>query len=621
MPVIWDCDNKTPSAAVTFVGGSNNDANNPILFVNQKMSPSYCEEQEQKYNLHIDPDNHWIISKVEVRVQTDWSVSTATFVLVPSSPNVAKLPPLPDVSALRGGVKKTLDKEDEIRIFLGWRSNTEESISKEMFTEVPFDVPLAPETKEASLIEYDSSKKMSPVFWGFIDKIELMDNGNGPQLVFSCRDRMRVLADTRLLAIPELRAELIVSEDSIQFSSASGEKGERDVLIYEIIRAVNYSGQQNYQVWRPFIKGITARRYKYNAEGERINTDNVIVEAGSLVQPEALVDQSQWNRIAQFLPVESSFNPRVHIWTERPPFINGVRQATLQVLNRTPLEILDHIALQEELPIDFRVSPFNGDFVFGPRTIDFTGFEDPVRSYRSYFYKSAPAGITPAPNQQVMKIEALSTSFGTFNQFIMIDNNTNGSQKNFLSSIQLALRVDNNSTQGRSIVPPNRTQIISDGSISSYPDPLVGATLVGFNAAKRFNRDVEGVEIQVLGDPTFYLNEAFSVYNTVLHDHDSIRVNDNKQYQDFFAGVRSSIDELVSEQVQETVKQQKKQGIIPEVETISTVAAALLNPNDENSLSLTDSDSGKYPIYRAVNIAHTLNERSFTTSIIGISDY
>lgn len=616
MPVTWNCENKTPSAAITFVGGNNNDKNNPILFANQPLSPKYCNQQ---YDLNIDPDSHWVIANVEVRTQTDWMISTATFTLVPSSPTVDKLPPLPDVSSLRGGVKRTLDKEDEIRIFLGWRSNSEEVISKELLTEYPIDVPLNKLSKEKSGIEYDLDKKMSPVFWGFIDKLELKDNGKGPQLVVSCRDRMRVLADTRILAIPQLSAELVVTSDSIEVSSASGKEGERDNLIYEIIRASNYSPNQE-QVWRRFIKGISAKRYRYNELGERVNTSNIVVEGGSLIQPDSLIDQSEWNRIAQFLPVEDSFNPRVHIWTERPPFINGVKKATLQVLNKTPLEILDHLALQEELPIDFRVSPFNGDFIFGPRSIDFTGLEDPLRYYRSYFYKSSPGGVNPLPNQQIMKIEAVSTSFGTFNQFIMIDNNTNGADRNFLSSIQLAIRVDNASTQNRFISPPNRTQIISDGSISSYPDPVVGAALVGFNAAKRFNRDVEGVEIQVLGDPTFYLNEAITVYNTVLHDYASIRVADNQKYQQELESIRLGLDDDVKN-MEETVKQQKDNGIIPELPDVSNKLEGIFNPDSNAALELTDTDSDKFPIYRVVSIAHSLNERSFTTNVVGISDY
>jgi len=629
MPVTWSSENKIPAAAITFVGTGkakdNLEANglNPIIFVNQRLNP--CEGQ-----YGIDPNNHWIIKSVDVRIQTDWMVANAQIVLVPSNPNLGLLPLLPDVSSLRGGKKKTLDKDDEIRIFLGWIQNTEEKITKDSLTDSPvniLDSKLFPESfinkikEKISNNDSSGSSKLSPVFWGFIDKLELVDRGTGPQLIISCRDRMRVLADTRMLSIPTVEAQITIDEDnSIQVLTEDGssQEGERDYLIFNIIKAINFLGLDQKEAWRQFLRGITARKYEYDSEGNRIEleTPNISTE---LLDAGSILDQSLWNRIAQFLPVESNFNPRVHIWAERPPLIGGVKSATLQVLNKTPLEILDHLALQEELPIDFRVSPFNGDFIFGPRAIDFTGFSDPTRYYRSYFYKSHPPDLKPCFNQKCLSIEVVSTSYGTYNQFIILDDNTNAADKSLASSIQLSIRVDDYSSQEREIKPPNRTQIISDGSISSYPDVYQAAMIVGLNAARRFSRDTEGIEIKIIGDPTFYINEAFTVYNTVLHDYNSVRIFDPTKHDNALRETRDKFKDLSP--IVKQISDQVQAGNFVRSDRGDEEMSTFNSPNSETGQETPDISQAKYPIYRAVNIAHTLNELSFTTTVIGVSDY
>jgi len=622
MPVTWNKENKTPAAAITFVAGGpdpnrNTQTETPILFCNHPLNPSYCENET--YDLKIDPDNHWVIKSVDVRVMTDWLISTASITLVPSNPNNKLLPRLPTVYDLRGGTKPTLSVEDEIRIYLGWRNGTE-LISKDLLTEVPFPIE---DTFNQSInnkygLDYDPNKKLSPVFWGFIDKLEIKDFGKGPQLIISCRDRMRVLADTRLLSLPDNYE----ANDDGELVKVQEDLGERDVLIYQMINAVNYLGQGTDPAWRNFRKGLLAKFQLTVIEEETNEPQNIRKFISTeFLGLDSFTDHSLWNRAAAFMPPEKDFAPRVHIWVERGSLSQGAEKSPMQVLNKTPIEIIDHLALQEELPIDFRISQFNGDFIFGPRSIDFTGFEDQYRNYRSYFYRVNPPGKKPCPQQQCIRIESVTTSMGTFNQFILMDNTSNGREIALNKQIQLTTRIDPPNTANRTIIPPNRTQIIADGSLSSYPNPYQGAAFVALNAAKRFSRDSEGIEIEVLGDPTFYLNEAITVYNTGLHDYDSVSLDNNKAYIKYLRDIRTQITTQI-EVIEEELEKSDDSIELSNSDTFNEIASKTVDTSDDdNPLELTDIDKDKFPIYRVVNIAHSLNELNFTTSVIGITDY
>lgn len=622
MPVIYNQLNKTPAAAITFVSGystENATINQTPIILKSQPFKSNCPE------LGIRSDGHWIVKQVTVSVTTDWSIDTAQIVLVPSNPNLNTLPQLPDVSNLRGGVKKSLEKDDEIRIYLGWISSGEEEITADLLGEIGFDPQWDSSVELLSQNNpFDASKKLSPVFWGFIDKLELFDRGSGPQLVLSCRDRMRVIADTRILAIPNSGANFSVDETTGAplVISDQGVQGERENVIFKIISSVNAYGQSlENSSWRTFIKGLTARKFTY-VDGERVNSNQISL-ADQVLTADALLDQSLWNRTAYFLPPETAYNPRVHIWSERPPLTGGAAGATLSVLNKTPLEVLDHLMIQELLPIDFKASPFNGDYVFGPRVIDFSGFEDPIRSNRTYFYKSNPPDSCISYNQQILEIEVLSTSFGSFNTFIVTDSNTNKRSSSFLSSIQLSVKVDSPTTEGRFISPPNRAQIIPDSTLGSTgAPPEADAALIALTAARRFSRDSEGIEIKVIGDPTFYLNEAFLVYNTVLHDYDTRVLVNNNQYNLTVDELKKKVFELGSQQSDE-LNIQNKEGSISVSDEINQVATESLSPNSgvNNGLQLSNKESGQYPIYRISNITHEFNEKSYTTTVLGVTDY
>lgn len=511
----------------------------------------------------------WAIKALSVSIFRDWSFSRARVTLACELENAQELlPTLPNVSTIRGGQYPYLTVDDEIRIYVGYVKDPFIPITGDILDEIPFRIQTTegklragdiPDSDRASgdtereegtgdvleelqdLVQPDYSKKLIPIFWGFIDKIDYdgSSRGTGHQVILSCRDRVRVLADTTLLAVPALSG-VFGNQRSKVLPDGALHKIVSDVAKSVNGLHVNIAEEDQEVCWKRIItpdlsfeelQGLATtvidelraasqfcEFFSADAFRNQTITDPVIIAS--------IQDPSLFVRRATFKIMDHLARPRFHMWLSRPPLAKQGGTANWTVLDKTPLSIIKWISSKEERPLDFFASHVNGDFCLVPRVLDVSGFNDRDRMFRTYFFRTWPKkdtnGISidpPCQNQLIIDLRSFTNIVGTYNRITVVDNsNPTGIGLAVLDSVQLTIDRIPFILEQRTIRPPCRLRLIYDGSLSSYDNSNGGALLVAIAASAQFARDVSGVEFTVVGDPTFFPGEAVRIYNTFLHD-------------------------------------------------------------------------------------------------------
>ena len=535
------------------------------------------EKNREKYKQEDCPTKlEWAIKATTVSLFRDWSQSMARIHLAcPVDEATGRIPRLPRVDKFRGGQYPFLTVDDEIRIYAGYVSSPNEPVDGDMLDEIPFPVLRDvndPETNTTKSIPMEDipqptpGKKLVPIFWGFIDKIDFDGSakGSGLQCVISCRDRTRVLSDTTLINIPSLNGVFGSNNTGVTLP-----QGRLSQIISDVARSVNgfqinidAAQQKDLNCWKTILTPNPALN-EYGQEAK--DRDEDIEVASELCEYYSAYDlangdsrQSSLNndftadpalfvRRASFKVMDPLSRPRFHMWLSRPPMAKNGTGNTWQVLDQTPLKIIKWVATKEERPTDFFASHVNGDFCLVPRVLDTSGFRDDCRMYRTYFFRDYPRLTAkrdetgkvigtvevapPCRNQLILNLRSHTSIVGTYNRFTVVDNsNTSGAGLALLEGVKLTIdrlpfildgekNEDNPelSTE-RKPTPPCRQKIIYDGNLANYPNQYGAALIVAQQASSHFARDMSGIEFTLIGDPTFYPGEAVRIYNTFLHD-------------------------------------------------------------------------------------------------------
>lgn len=686
-----------PAAAITYAG--NLSPYQPILFTTQfgYTDSGLCRAMEGE-----DPYKGrplvWTISYIKVTLVRDWSTSIASIVLTSSIPNGAcSIPKLPNLGKIRGGNNPYLTFEDEIRIYMGYIGDVNTPINANMLDEHPIDLcpintpivagdlPCGPKSGED--FKQTDNKPLAPVFWGFIDNISMVgDAKSGVKLMIQCRDRTRVLADTKIISIPELQGRLVDSRDKGFFKkkgSGGLASGRREDILIQVARAATgslftseagkgittFGTSGSKQCWKPVIGGSdeSVENWYYPHWGpigpsstplaQRPSQLGVQLFTGFIGEEQFLTkispdeDPALWLREATHKKMLPYSEPRFHMWVQRPPLSKANGAAVFQILNKSPLEVIQFLANTEERPTDFFSSHVNGDYIFGPRVLDTSGFYDPVRMYRTYFFKEYPPNVgKPKHNQMILRIRTVSSSLASFNRFVVMDAESEGAYDSFLDKLSIALEVlpwtlDGNpdddygslfkETGGRAIYPPCRNQIIYDGNLSSYgPDPfnrVGGALIVGISQARTWAKEMQGIQLTLLGDPTFYPSEAIRVYNTVLHDY-ATSMNPGTAYsQQIMESKQMEIENIFkNEYLMSNVMDSKndKKGVSDFSSEQAKKVTEILKDTTRSHMTTTEKDITKgliLPVYKVRSVQHVLKTSGtgagFITTIECIGDY
>jgi hypothetical protein len=606
----------TPAAAITLATGNSN--TQPILFTNHFGDKGTYENSEGKTK---DVELKWVIKDITVTLTRDWNISQAQIVLTCELPDKSmREPPLPDVSIYRGGDNPYLGKEDEIRIYAGYVESSTTPITADLLDEIPFDfTDIKTQVKQF----HNKNKPLCPIFWGFIDTMKYSGTSTGYTLTIQCRDRARVLADTRIVSLvafqgkqnSEAKTVTVGSDNVSQDATTEGVvSGDRTKILMQLANAAagNPYGEDPIELEK---KG--AKCWKLVKEGEIVK--GFTVDQNKNVKRKfPSEDPANWVQTTTCRIMADKATPRFNIWSERPPIVKGESQAILQVLNKVPLEIIDFIAKTEERPMDFFASHINGDFILGPRVKDESGFKDEHRSFRTYFHRTAPDGMIPTYNQMIQKIEATDTTLFSFNNFIIIDSSkTKGGGTSLIGAIRKGYSALSTSLTKRNPSPPCKTQIIYDGGLASYDNPELGATYLAMAHAKIWSRDITGIEMEVVGDPTFYPSEAIRIYNTYLHDYKTYTVMDStKDTSKDIRDYRDDVEKNVAPQMKTETQDQKK-----DTSADNNLSKAI-GKYFSNRLP-SDIDKFVLPYYSVRVVQHKLTtqgDKGFVSRILAVSD-
>jgi hypothetical protein len=251
----------------------------------------------------------------------------------------------------------------------------------------------------------------------------------------------------------------------------------------------------------------------------------------------------------------------------------------------------------------------------------------------------------------IKAMRTLTSSLATFNRFVVIDSNSEGANSAFLEKLRASIEVlpwtlDGNPdsqfakdnpehSSGRAIYPPCRNQIIYDGYLSSYGEndynKAGGALIVAVSQARTWSREMHGVQLTLVGDPTLYPGEAVRVYNSVLHDFGTSVNPGTQMSQEILEKQQEKLEDLSSEEGKDTVQSILRESKDLEDGAINnsfdTSANEVAKQANRSHQTVTNKESTQIilPVYKIRSIQHNINttgrDAGFTTKVECIADY
>lgn len=470
--------------------------------------------------------------------------------------------------------------------------------------------------------------KLAPIFWGFIDTVDFIGSSNSIQIIYNLRDRSRILADTKLITIPYLNEN-------------KGERGAFEGLRHKTLEGVyraanggiyldnNYKSASGLKWREGFDVGevITLYDNKIDSSGRRINdqTDKITeIYKDALAEQRikfsaAIEDPARWVIANSFLQASDikgntsykNYDPLFHIWTLQPPLVSGSGATTMQIINKSPFEILGYMQVTEVMPIDYYCSHVNGHFIFGPRILDTSGLDDLDRGNRTYFFFDCFDKL-PQSRSLIKNIRVQTSTIGVYNRFTIAAADFNNATNASLSDLLSIVDITPVNTRNRKI--PIKQHIITDPKIAKEANKEGAAQALALTAASNMARDNTTIIMKVLGDASFNPGEAIRVFNTVLHSKDTFTFNGQTATSSSFLKTLYEQVEKIKAAPKAQVDKDKK------IANLSQVLETIRN----NSGIFTDDLNNVLPMYKVRAITHTLKatgaDAGFITKIVAVAD-
>jgi hypothetical protein len=460
--------------------------------------------------------------------------------------------------------------------------------------------------------------KIAPIFWGFIDSVDFISNSNaGVQIIYNLRDRSRILADTKLVTLPFL------SRDASNKNTFEGLKHKTVESVYRATNGGIYL-DNNYEsasslAWRSgFDKGEVISLYE-DADKKIIDTKSVLANE-RLKYTAAIENQARWVIANAFLSSGdilnktdyNNFDPLFHIWTLQPPLISGSANNTMQIINKSPFEILSHLAMTEVMPIDIFTSHINGHFMFAPRILDTTGLYDEQRGNRLYYFFDCFDKL-PEQRSLIKDIRVQTSTVGVYNRFTVLTADFNNPTNASLSGLTSIVDIASANTRNRKV--PIKQHVIVDPKIKASEGNKEGAAqALALTTASTMARDHTMIIFKIIGDSSFYPGEAVRIFNTVLHSKGIFTFNATSTSSAvFLKSLYDEVQKLLNSPVKQQGTNNKVVDLNAVIDSMRKVAGA---PSDDLNDAL--------PMYKVRSITHSLkangNDAGYTTKIVAVAD-
>ena len=540
-------------------------------------------------------------------------VGTAVTTVIPATTTVASGTALGSTAIATGGGAITTGT-------VGYAVSSNEDLKKALQTELAATNNLIQIIQRKAGVKtksyYADKDKIAPIFWGFIDSVDFISNSYaGVQIIYNLRDRSRILADTKLVTLPFL------GTDANNKNTFEGLKHKTIESVYRATNGGIYL-DNNYNsasslAWRSgFEKGETINLYE--DKDKKITDTKSALANERLKYTAAIEDPARWVISNAFLSSSdinkagyNNFDPLFHTWTLQPPLISGSANNTMQIINKSPFEILNYLAMTEIMPVDIFTSHINGHFMFAPRILDTTGLYDEQRGNRLYYFFDCFDKL-PEQRSLIKDIRVQTSTIGVYNRFTVLTADFGSSTNASLSGLTSIVDIASANTKNRKV--PIKQHVIVDPKIKDNEGNKEGAAqALALTTASTMARDHTMIIFKIIGDSSFYPGEAVRVFNTVLHSKDVFTFNATSTSSAVF--LKSLYDE-----VQKLKATAVQQGTTKKVVDLSAVIDSMRKVAGQPSDDLNNA----LPMYKVRSITHSLkangSDAGYTTKILAVAD-
>lgn len=456
-------------------------------------------------------------------------------------------------------VKAPLDILDEICIYMGYIDSIRPVTAQDL-----------------------KAGRLKRVFVGVIDTITATGtNTEGTNLMIQCRDRMKYLMDSLGTFNPadsiELTAPLGLDEEQSATNTRSNvilTIARRSVGDLRNVKSIDeaFRGACDFvggvgidpglvvDFSSPFGNGFSQ---KYNGDTVTIpdlNPYSPYLPKFGLSNPaENLSLSADLDSHKEFPSPIMKFN----ILTGRPGYETGDLVSNFQVTDRVPVEFIKYLSLQEPWPTELFAHHQSGEFWYVPRGTDVSGFTDPKRYFRTYFYRRYPSDLkltdTPSPPHEVQMCLAFReerSALGWRSNIIIASGAKKAagdgtSDPSSMSAVHISVR------------PPWLAGRVTPTSYYTAVDPSASniATLgsMAISFARNLGKETKVASARFLGDPTFSPGEGIQVMGSPLNP-DPITDKQRRDDVEVAVALRDSYKDLsvfLSEKIKNTAADEK----------------------------------------------------------------
>ena len=354
------------------------------------------------------------------------------------------------------------------------------------------------------------------------------------------RDISRVITNEKLSSVEQRREISKILKESEEFYLRRAQFFEREYLNYfdertNNLSSIHITNAEEQEILKELIELYRSLNLElselYKDEIEYFNLYDDLVRVNNNISinyntPERVkkseeysLDPSLFSRRSSNKIMNERTYPRVHCYINRPRIVSKNGGSSIQILDKSPISLVKWVASMCPEPIDFFSSHINGDFIFAPRTPDYSGLNDEYRNYRTYFYRRSPdlSGTVPCNSQMILNIRTTSSSAATINKATVINNQAmSGNGVSVLKGITNRIHYNDYSLEEREPSPAerNRNFYVSGNEYSSQEGASV---LTGYEGLSQFSKNFNTITFDILGDPTFSPGEVVRIYGSFLH--------------------------------------------------------------------------------------------------------
>ena len=496
----------------------------------------------------------WLVTKAKVTVNRFWSSSTALVQCTINADDLSR--GFPEILGTRG--------------IAGFGNRTVSAGGKAVPSAEPalmsvnYEIPLRPTVEVCIYLGYIDTlrpvtekdlqeNRLLRVFVGGVDTITTTGtNRNGTNLLIQVRDRMKYLMDSlgtynsddntrSLSSTSPLLTEVKATQEAKGLSRA-------DVILAIARRSVGDLRDSKAVIGDAILQGPCSLVRGVGIDSNIKDT----AASGSTTPDDSLKAYAKYDSNSKWVGLlgASTKNGRLpypglkfNILTGRKPYSAGAITSNFQVSERVPIEFIKYLANQEPWPTEMFADHRSGEYWYVNRGSDISGFSDPLRFNRTYYYRLYPNNVVPDPRQMCLSFREERSSIGLRTNIIVTNQKGSESRGSILTTHLISVPPTLQSPEGRPLAYPAAYYTVVDPSATDAVS--VGALAIKY--ARQLSKDLRAATCKVVGDPSLCPGEALQVAGSPLVKFDPVKLNEDRELLtrqiDAFVGIDSSIEQ------------------------------------------------------------------------------